>query len=103
VRLLLHLRAGPSLSVVPVGRRDDHETVEPSHLYLDVGEQGQLTALPLDANGFLVEDADISWFATGVASVDSSGLVTGLAPGSCQVSATHLGLTAYASVTVTAP
>jgi len=75
-------------------------TIEPSHLDLDVGEQGQLTALPVDANGFVVEDAAISWSATGVASVDGSGLVTGLAPGSCQVTATHLGLTAHASVTV---
>jgi hypothetical protein len=72
----------------------------PVQLYLGVGEQGQLTALPLDANGFLVEDADITWYATGAASVDASGLVTALSPGSCQVSATHEGLTAHATVTV---
>jgi uncharacterized protein YjdB len=75
-------------------------TIEPNQLDLDVGEQGQLTAMPKDANGFLVEDAVISWSATGVASVDGSGLVTALAPGSCQVTATHLGLTAHAWVTV---
>jgi hypothetical protein len=75
-------------------------TIEPSHLDLGVGEQGQLAAMPMDANGFLVEDAAISWSATGTASVDGSGLVTALAAGSSQVTATHLGLTAHASVTV---
>jgi len=76
-------------------------TVEPTMLYLERGEQGQLTALPKDANGYLVADAVVSWHsASGIASVDANGLVTALAVGQCSVFAEHGDFEAAASVSV---
>jgi hypothetical protein len=76
--------------------------VEPGHLELAVGTLGQLTAIPLDANGYLVDDATITWATPHdlVAVVDDSGLVVALAPGGVEVYATHAELTAQASVVV---
>ena len=76
--------------------------VEPASLTLEVGQQAQLTATPLDANGFPVADAEAEWQsldATKV-SVSETGLVTALATGHTKVKALLGGLSADVIVTV---
>jgi hypothetical protein len=65
----------------------------PALLTLEVGEQVQLSARALDADGQTV-DATILWSASDAAlSVDATGLVTGVAPGSGEVQAAVGSLT----------
>jgi Bacterial Ig-like domain (group 2) len=65
----------------------------PALLTLEVGEQVQLSAHALDADGQTV-DATILWSASDAAlSVDATGLVTGVAPGSGEVQAAVGSLT----------
>jgi Bacterial Ig-like domain (group 2) len=60
---------------------------------LEVGEQVQLSARALDADGETV-DATIEWLASNAAlSVDATGLVTGVAPGPGNVQAAVGSLT----------
>jgi hypothetical protein len=60
---------------------------------LEVGEQLQLSARALDVNGETV-DAEILWRASDATlSVDATGLVTGVAPGSSDVQAVVGSLT----------
>ncbi len=71
---------------------------------LEVGEQAQLSARALDADGETV-DATILWSASSAAlSVDPTGLVTGLAQGSGDVQASVGSLTsARVAFSVLAP
>jgi hypothetical protein len=71
---------------------------------LEVGEQAQLSARALDADGETV-DAEIEWLASDAAlSVDATGLVTGVAPGSGNVQAAVGSLTsASIGLSVIAP
>ncbi|MGI9078120.1 MAG: plastocyanin/azurin family copper-binding protein [Gemmatimonadaceae bacterium] len=65
-------------------------TLTPSSASLAVGAQIQLTATPVDQNGFAIQGAPSSAFsssASGVASVSASGLVTGISAGSATISA----------------
>jgi hypothetical protein len=63
------------------------EIQTPTLQTLEVGEQVQLSARALDADGEAVE-APIAWSASDTAlSVDATGLVTGVAPGSAGVQA----------------
>jgi hypothetical protein len=65
----------------------------PELLTVEVGEQVQLSARALDAAGETV-DATIEWRASSDAlSVDATGLVTGIAPGSGDVQAAVGSLT----------
>ena len=71
---------------------------------LEVGEQVQLTARALDAEGEVV-DAAISWRASDIAlGVDPTGLVTGIQPGAASVQAAVGSLTSErVGFTVLAP
>jgi Bacterial Ig-like domain (group 2) len=62
----------------------------------------QLTATPQDANGSPLSGRTVSWSSDtpGTASVDSTGLVTGVAAGSATVTATSEGKDGTSSVTV---
>jgi hypothetical protein len=63
------------------------EIQTPTLQTLEVGEQVQLSARALDADGEAVE-TPIAWSASDTAlSVDATGLVTGIAPGSAGVQA----------------
>lgn len=71
---------------------------------LTVGSQTQVTATAKDAGGTTLTGVAIS-FATSnpaVASVSSSGLVTAIAPGTVNISATSGAITGSASLTVNA-
>lgn len=76
-------------------------TVSPDTLTLKVGETGTLTAtvLPEDATA-----KDVQWSSknTSVATVDSKGVVTGIAKGETTITATAGGKSASVTVTVEA-
>lgn len=63
------------------------EVETPAFLTLEVGEQTQIVARALDADGQVV-DAAIDWrSSTAAVTVDATGLVTGAQPGSADVQA----------------
>ncbi len=78
-------------------------TVTPASANLPVGQTVQLTATPKDANGNPLTGRMVTWSSsnTSVASVTSSGLVSGGAAGSATITATSEGQSGTASITVT--
>jgi len=79
--------------------------VSPTSASVPVGQTVQLTATPQDANGNPLTGRVVTWVsdATGVATVNGSGLVTGVAAGSsATLTATSEGKNGTAMVTVTA-
>jgi uncharacterized protein YjdB len=76
--------------------------VLPSSASIVVGGTVQLTATPKDANGQPLTGRTITWAsnATGVATVSTTGLVTGVAAGSATVTATSEGKSGSSSITV---
>jgi len=77
-------------------------TVEPSSVSVEGGSTFQLTATVYDQNGNVVAGATVSWASddTGVATVDASGLVTGVDTGICTITATYGALSDTCTVTV---
>ncbi len=69
------------------------------------GDTLRLAATATDANGQVVTGAELAWASgdTAVAVVDASGLVTGVAAGQVQVTATAAGLTGRAELAVVTP
>ncbi|CAN5338353.1 hypothetical protein BH24GEM3_BH24GEM3_16120 [soil metagenome] len=67
-----------------------------------IGTPLQLTATPTDANGFAVAGAAVTWTTSNsnVATVSSSGVASGRAPGSATISASSGGRTGSANITV---
>ncbi|MBK8248089.1 MAG: Ig-like domain-containing protein [Gemmatimonadetes bacterium] len=93
---------GPSTSVVTsdqVARVD----VSPGTLTLAVGGTGQLSALAISTTGAALPGRAVTWSSSdaAVASVSSTGLVTGLAAGTSTIVALSEGRTGSATVTVT--
>jgi trimeric autotransporter adhesin len=90
--------ASVTVTTVPVAS----VTVSPTTLSLVVGQTGQLTATPRDAGGTALTGRGVSWStsAPGVATVSTSGVVTGVGAGSATITATSEGQTATATVTV---
>ena len=76
--------------------------VTPTAVSLTVGQTTQLSAVVTDVNGQVVNDRDVRWTSNneGVATVSSTGLAIGLAPGSATITATADGKSASVSVTV---
>ncbi len=79
-------------------------SVTPSSGSVGVGATLQFTATPRDQYGNQVSNLTPSWSSssTGVATVNSSGLATGVAAGSAQIRATVNGFTGSGTLTVTA-
>src|SRR5437773_137504 len=79
-------------------------TVSPASASVPAGQTAQLTATPKDVNGNPLSGRVITWASsnTAVATVSSSGLVTGKVAGSATITATSEGQSGTASVTVTA-
>jgi len=77
--------------------------VSPPTATVEVGATTQLSATATDANGNVLDDRSISWFSSSpaVATVSSSGVVTGVSPGLVTVTATSEGVSGSASITVT--
>src|ERR1041385_8648297 len=92
--------ASVSVSNVPVAS----VTVSPTAASLIVGGTQQLSATPKDANGNVLSGRTITWTSnnSGVATVNASGLVGGVAAGSATVTATSEGKSGTATITVTA-
>lgn len=88
----------PSMAAEPV----DHITVAPTTIGLDVGQTQQLTVTAYDANGNVLTGRVVSYLSSvpGVASVSGSGLVTGVGPGSTNLTATVEGKSAQATATL---
>ena len=78
-------------------------SISPTSLSLQAGATGQLTATCRDSVGGVLAGRTVTWSsnATSVATVNAVGLVTGVAAGSSQVTATCEGKSAAMTVTVT--
>lgn len=79
--------------------------VAPSTATLDVGGTTTLTATTLDASGKPLTGRVVDWTSSdpGVATVSSTGVVTGVAAGTATITASSEGKSGTATVTVTAP
>jgi len=90
-----------SATVIPVAS----VSVTPPAPSIPVGGNVQLTATPKDASGNPLSGRTITWQsgALGIATVDGSGLVHGVAAGSATVTATSEGKSGSATVSVTPP
>ncbi|MES2524450.1 MAG: Ig-like domain-containing protein [Gemmatimonadota bacterium] len=89
---------GVSVSLVPVARID----LSPAADTIVVGQSTQFTAVPRDAGGGALADRQSSWStsAVGVATVSSSGLAIGVAPGTSTITVANSGRTADAQLVV---
>jgi trimeric autotransporter adhesin len=76
--------------------------ISPASRDLTVGENVQLTAEALDARGAALSGRSIAWSTSrpNVASVNASGVVTGVAAGSAVITASAEGKNGVAAVTV---
>jgi len=95
--------AEPYSSITVSGVAVSSVTVTPASANLPVGQTVQLTATPKDANGNPLTGRMVTWSSSNnsVASVTSSGLVSGGAAGSATITATSEGQSGTASITVT--
>ena len=78
-------------------------SLEPESLTFEgVGDTATVTAAVADANGHVVPEVAVVWASddASVASIDSTGLVTGIRPGSTSIGARAVSLTASAKVEV---
>ena len=93
-------KTGSSAITVPVPVAS--VTVSPAPASVQVGTTVQLTATPLDANGNPLGGRTVTWTtsASAVATVSTSGLVTGVAVGSATITATSEGKSGSSAVTV---
>jgi uncharacterized protein YjdB len=80
-------------------------SVSPSSATVQVGKTQQLTATLKDASGNPLTGRTITWSSSNmaVATVSSSGLVTGVKAGAATITATSEGKSGTASITVPAP
>jgi len=78
-------------------------SVSPASASVSTGQTTQLTATPRDASGNPLSGRPVSWTTSNgaVATVSSSGLVTGAAAGSATITATSEGKTGTSAITVT--
>lgn len=96
---VLAVACGDSTSPVPVASVE----VTPGTADRLVGETVQLTAVAKDASGATLGGRKFSWTTSSaqVATVNASGLVTGVADGTATITATSEGKSASATITVT--
>src|SRR2546428_333821 len=80
-------------------------SVSPASVSLAAGASQQLTATLKDSAGMVLTGPTLTWASStgAVATVNDSGLVTGVAAGTATISATSGGVTGTATVTVAAP
>jgi uncharacterized protein YjdB len=78
-------------------------SVSPASTSVTAGQTVQLTATPRDASGNALTGRVVTWASsnTGQATVNGSGLVTGVSTGSATITATSEGKSGTAAVTVT--
>lgn len=93
-------------TVTQVGEDDVVELrISPDSAEVGVGRTVDLDAQPLDADQSLLVGQEVSWSssASGVATVDESGVVTGVSVGEADITATLGSHSATAFITVLAP
>ncbi len=80
-------------------------TVTPGTATIDVGATTSLSVVIRDAAGATLSGRTVSWTsaAPNVATVNGSGVVTGVSAGTAMISATSEGVTGSANITVIAP
>jgi uncharacterized protein YjdB len=93
-----------TMSVTPPTPVATTVTVSPGVASLLVGGTSALQALVKDQNGNVMTGQTVSWSTSNAAAatVNSSGIVTGVAAGSATITATSSGKTGTSAVTVTA-
>jgi len=111
VRILLAALAATSLTTVVLLTACDDQgpepvatvTVTPSTATIQVGETHSCTATLRDAGGNVLTGRQIAWSSssTSVATVTSTGQVTGIAAGAATITATSEGKTGSMNLTVT--
>ena len=79
--------------------------MSPASASVGVGQTVQLTATPRDAGGNALSGRVVTWGSsnTAVATVNGSGLVTGVGAGSATITATSEGQSGSSTVSVAAP
>jgi len=100
------LCCGTSDSVtVNVTQLPQSVTVSPSSLGLPVGETAGLSAMVVDRNGHPIPTGGFKWSSSkpSVASIDGSGRVTGITPGSAQITAVSGSTSGKATLEVWSP
>ena len=92
-------------ATVTVAQEVSTVAVAPDTATVLEGDTLRLAATATDANGQVVAGVEFTWASgdTAVAVVDASGLVTGVAAGQVQVTATAAGLTGRAELAVVTP
>ena len=92
-------------ATVSVAQRVSSVTVSPAADTVVAGDTLHLSAEAVDSNGHEIAEAEFEWASsdTLVATVDDSGLVTGVAAGQAEITATSSGVTGRAELTVVAP
>ncbi|WP_419936873.1 Ig-like domain-containing protein [Candidatus Palauibacter sp.] len=92
-------------ATVSVAQMVSSVTVSPAADTLIQADTLHLSAEAVDSNGHAVAEAEFKWASsdTLVATVDDSGLVTGMAAGEAEITATSSGATGRAQVTVVVP
>ena len=91
-------------SSIPIGNGAQPRIgVEPSVLEIEVGKTGSFVARAYDTSGAIIQNAVISWVSsnTSVATVSSTGVVTGVSVGNSTLTASGIGKSATAEVRVT--
>ncbi len=80
-------------------------TVTPVMASIEEGESQQFEAVVTRSDGMVVTDAMVSWASSNemVASIDQSGLATGVSAGEATITATADGVSGMATLTVTEP
>ena len=80
-------------------------TVTPASASIQTGQTAQLTATPKDVNGNPLTGRTVTWASStpGIASVNATGLVTGVVVGTATITATSEGQSGTALITVTVP
>src|SRR5438445_616987 len=78
-------------------------SVIPALASVAAGQTVQLTAAPKDANGYTLTGRTVLWTSsnTSAATVDASGLVTGVGAGSATITATSENVQGTSAITVT--
>jgi hypothetical protein len=95
----------PETPPPPVVRTVSEVFVRPDVWQVRPGERYRLTAIPLDGNGVPFANPVVTWASqhAGIATVSSTGLLTGVAPGSTTITATSDGVAGTIAVTVLGP
>ena len=91
-------------ATVTVAQAVSGVTVAPAAVTLVAGDTLRLTAEATDANGHPVAGVEFTWESgdTSVATVDGSGLVTGVGAGEVEIAATTAGIAGAAQLAVAA-